>query len=102
VALNPDFTYWRSGDGEGQSDGWEGNRPSQHRQQQIGATAVGRGGKAESMKNNGKKKALTFGEFVAAVYAAWGKRRGTGIVRFAVNARLVQFRGRERFVISEG
>jgi hypothetical protein len=53
-----------------------------------------------SMKNNGKTQALTFGEFVAAVYAAWGKRRGTGIVRLAVNARLIEFRGRERFVIS--
>jgi hypothetical protein len=53
------------------------------------------------MKDNGKKKALTFGAFVAAVYAAWGKRKGTGVVRLAVNARLIEFRGRERFVISE-
>jgi hypothetical protein len=53
------------------------------------------------MRKNSKKKALTFGEFVAAVYAAWGKRKGTGIVWLAVNARLVEFRGPKRVVISE-
>ena len=53
------------------------------------------------MKNKSKKKILTFGEFVAAIYAAWGKRKALGIVRLAVNARLVEFRGRELFVISE-
>jgi len=53
------------------------------------------------MRNNSKKKALTFGEFVAAIYAAWGRRKALGIVRLAVNAGLVEFRGRERFVISE-
>jgi hypothetical protein len=53
------------------------------------------------MRNNSKKKALTFGEFVAAIYAARGKRKATGIVRLAVNARLVEFRGPKRIVISE-
>ena len=53
------------------------------------------------MKNNDKKKTVTFGEFVAAIYAAWGKRKATGIVRLAVNARLVEFRGPKRIVISE-
>ena len=53
------------------------------------------------MRNNSRKRALTFGEFVAAIYAAWGKRMGPGVVRLAVNARLVEFRGRKRFMISE-
>jgi hypothetical protein len=53
------------------------------------------------MKNNSKKKALTFGEFVAAIYTTWGKRKALGIARLAVNARLAEFRGRERFVILE-
>ena len=53
------------------------------------------------MKNNSNKKALTFGEFAARIYTAWGKRKALGIVRLAVNARLVEFRGRERFLILE-
>jgi len=53
------------------------------------------------MKNHDQKKALTFGEFVAAVCAAWGKRRGTEIVRLAVNAQLIEFPGRHRIVIEE-
>ena len=54
------------------------------------------------MKDSGKKKALTFGGFVAAAHAAWGKRKATEVVRLAANARLIEFRGGERFVISEG
>ena len=46
-----------------------------------------------------KKEALTFGEFIAATYRACSKRRAGGIVRLAVNARLVKFPG-QRFVIS--
>jgi hypothetical protein len=53
------------------------------------------------MKSNDQKKALTFGEFIAAVCAAWGKRRGKEIVRLAVNAHLIEFPGRQRFVIVE-
>lgn len=34
-------------------------------------------------------------------YDAWGKQRARGIVWLAMNAHLVQFRGRDRFVISE-
>jgi hypothetical protein len=52
------------------------------------------------MKTSQKKKALTFGEFVASVYEACGKRKARGIVRLAVNAHLVEFRGQQRFVIS--
>ena len=50
------------------------------------------------MKSNRKKKGLTFGAFIAAAYRASGKR-AKGIVQLAVNARLVEFRGQQRFVI---
>ena len=53
------------------------------------------------MKTNHKKKALTFGDFIAAAYRAWGSRRARGLVRLALNAHLVVFRGRQRFVIPE-
>ena len=52
-----------------------------------------------TMKSNPKtKKALTFGGLIAAAYRASGKR-AKGIVRLAINARLVEFRGPQRFVI---
>ena len=51
------------------------------------------------MKNNHKNKALTFGDYIAAVYRASGKRKARGIVQHAVNARLIEFRGQQRFVI---
>ena len=50
------------------------------------------------MKTN-HKKALTFGELIAAVYNVCGKRRARGIVRLAVNAHVVAFRGHRHFVI---
>ena len=53
------------------------------------------------MKNNGRKRAMTFGDFIAAVYRFWGRHRAKELVRVAVNAQLVEFRGRQRFVISE-
>jgi len=52
------------------------------------------------MMINHKKKPLKFGEFIASVYAACGKQKAKRIVRFAVNAHLVEFRGHDRFVIS--
>jgi hypothetical protein len=52
------------------------------------------------MKPNGRKRALRFGDFIAGAYRAWGRQRAKGLVRLAVNARLVVFRGRQRFVIS--
>jgi hypothetical protein len=48
-----------------------------------------------------KKRVITFGDFIAAAYRAWGRRRAKGLVWLAVNARLVEFRGKRRFVISE-
>jgi hypothetical protein len=50
---------------------------------------------------NHKKKAWTFGESIASVYDACGRRKAEGIVRLAVNARLFEFRGSDRFVILE-
>ena len=52
-------------------------------------------------RTNGKKKAMTFGDFIAAAYRAWGARRAKGLVWLAINAHLVVFRGRQRLVISE-
>jgi hypothetical protein len=49
----------------------------------------------------GKNGVLMFGDFVAAAYRAWGSRRAKGYVWLAVNARLVEFRGTQRVVISE-
>jgi hypothetical protein len=51
--------------------------------------------------NNGKKMEFTFGDFIAAAYRAWGRRRAMGLVWLAVNGRLVEFRGPQRIVISE-
>jgi len=53
------------------------------------------------MKTNDKNRALTFGDFIAAAYRAWGRRRAKGLVWLAVNARLVEFPGRQRIEISE-
>ena len=54
-----------------------------------------------NVRTNGKKMTLRFGDFIAAAYRAWGKRRAKGLVWLAVNAHLVVFRGRQRFVISK-
>jgi hypothetical protein len=53
------------------------------------------------MKNNHEKKSLTFGEFIASVYDACDKQKAGALVRFAVNAQLVAFRGQDLYVISE-
>jgi hypothetical protein len=50
---------------------------------------------------NGNKRVLTFGDFIAAAYRTWGWRRPKGLVWLAVNARLIQFRGPQRIVISD-
>jgi len=48
-----------------------------------------------------KKKPLTFGDWVAGVYAVYGKQKAKRIVRLAVNTHLVEFHGRDRFMIFE-
>jgi hypothetical protein len=53
-------------------------------------------------KTNGKNRVLRFGDFIAAAYGACGTHGAKGLVRLAVNEHLVMFRGRQRFVISEG
>ena len=52
-------------------------------------------------RTNGKKNALTFGDFIAAAYRVWGRRSAKEVVRLAVNTHLVVFRGQQRFVVSE-
>jgi hypothetical protein len=53
------------------------------------------------MKTNCRKKALTFGEFIARIYDVCGKRKARGMVRLALKAHLIEFRGKQRLVISE-
>jgi hypothetical protein len=53
------------------------------------------------MKANCRKGHLTFGEFIMAVYDACGRQKAKGVVRLAVNAHLVEFRGQRRFEILE-
>ena len=54
----------------------------------------------QAMKSNGRKKALTFGEFIASVYDACGKRKAIGMVRLALETHWLEFRGQQRFVIT--
>jgi hypothetical protein len=52
------------------------------------------------MKGHPPKKPMTFGDFVAGGYRAWGERQAKGIIALAVKARLIEFRGEHRVVIS--
>ena len=52
------------------------------------------------MKGNQEKKALTLGELIMAAHDVLGKQ-ARGIVWLAVNAQLVQFQGRQRFLFSK-
>jgi G3E family GTPase len=54
-----------------------------------------------TVKTHGSKRVMTFGEFIAGAYRAWGARRAKGIVWLAVNARLVDFQGPQRLVIPQ-
>jgi len=51
-------------------------------------------------KARARRKPLTFGDFVAGVYHAWGERQAIGIVRLAIEVHVIEFRGTERFIIS--
>ena len=53
-----------------------------------------------TMKTTFRKKQLTFGDFVAGGYRAWGKRRALGIIRLALKSHLIEFRGQQRIVIA--
>ena len=52
------------------------------------------------MKNQ-QKKALTFGDLITAVYRTCGRSSASGIIRLAIHARLIMFRGRVRYEISK-
>jgi hypothetical protein len=52
------------------------------------------------MKAHPKMRPLTFGDFVAGVYHAWGKRKAAGIVKLAIKMHLIEFRGTERFEVA--
>jgi hypothetical protein len=51
-------------------------------------------------KHTHQKKALTFGELIAAVYSVCGKRQARNLVQLAVNAHVVAFRGHRHFEVS--
>jgi hypothetical protein len=52
------------------------------------------------MKAHPRRKPLTFGDFVAGVYDTWGKRKAKGIIDLAIKVHVIEFRGKERYVIS--
>ena len=52
-------------------------------------------------RTSGKRRMLTFGDVVAASYRTLGARKAIAFLRLAVNAHLLVFRGRQRFVIPE-
>jgi hypothetical protein len=51
-------------------------------------------------KTHRKEKVLRFGDFIAAAYRDWGRHRARGLVWVAVNARLVEFLGGQRVLIT--
>ena len=54
-----------------------------------------------AIRTNGKKRGLVFGDFIIAAYEARGRRRAKELVRLAVNAKLVDFHGRQLCVITK-
>ena len=54
------------------------------------------------MKSKPAKKALTFGNLVTNFYHTYGKRKANGILRLATEAKLVEFRGRDHYILSRG
>jgi hypothetical protein len=46
------------------------------------------------------RKTLTFGDFITRVYDICGRRKAAGIVKLAVNAHFVAFRGQLCYVVS--
>jgi hypothetical protein len=51
-----------------------------------------------SRTNGCTRKLLTFRDLIAAVYERCGKAHANGLLRLAVNARLVVFLGQQRFM----
>jgi hypothetical protein len=54
-----------------------------------------------TIKLNGNKSVLRFGDFIVAAYQARGRRKANELIRRAVNMHLVEFRGPQRVVITE-
>jgi len=48
------------------------------------------------MKASHRRKPLTFGNLIEAIYGVYGKRRAGGFIRFALDARIVVFREQRR------
>lgn len=48
------------------------------------------------MKSSRRRKALTFGNLIEAIYGIYGKRRAGGFIRLVLDARLVVFREQRR------
>jgi len=46
------------------------------------------------------KKPLTFGDFVVGACRAWGQPKAMGMIRLAIKAGVIEFRGQQRFTIS--
>lgn len=57
-------------------------------------------GDSHSVKGIPRKKALTLGAFIVAVYDAYGRRRACGIIRRAANAHIVVFSGARNLIVS--
>jgi hypothetical protein len=53
-----------------------------------------------TIKPNGNKRVLRFGDFIVAAYQTWGWRRANDVVRLAVNTHLIEFRDGQRVVIT--
>jgi hypothetical protein len=51
-------------------------------------------------KTKPRKKPLTFGDFVAGGYRVWGNRKALGLIRLAIKAHVIEFRGQSRLVVS--
>jgi hypothetical protein len=73
------------------------NPPVPHQQRQKGAAPQTGSQLKRAQPLN---RPLTFGDFVAGVYHAWGKRRATGIIDLAIKVHVIEFLGTERFVVS--
>lgn len=52
------------------------------------------------MKPVSAKTTLTFGSLVANFYNTYGERNAKGVLRLAIKAGLVGFRGRNHYVVS--
>jgi hypothetical protein len=52
------------------------------------------------MRMDPQIKPLTFGDFVAGAYRAWGERQAIGLIQLALKAHVIVFRRQQRFVFS--